>query len=117
MTDVTMKNPETMPLQEWEAADANLAKTLWGDFGAGARRLFSILMDSPGRKFSGEELAELLNAPHGRHSVAGWLGTPGKQCLLAGREPMWRWDYPKGQTARYWMTDEQAALFRQARNS
>ncbi|MFD9965759.1 DUF6416 domain-containing protein [Amycolatopsis sp. NPDC058986] len=104
-------------LQEWQPTDLELARTLWRSFTGRARDLFSILMDSPGRKFSGDELAESLDAPHGRRSIAGLLGAPGKHCLSAGREWLWHWDYPEGETARYWMTDELAALFRKAKDS
>ncbi|GAA4546371.1 DUF6416 domain-containing protein [Amycolatopsis samaneae] len=104
-------------LVEWRPGDVEPATTLWRSLSDRARSLFTVLMDNPGRKFSGNELGTLLDAPHGRRSIAGLLGAPGKHCLSAGRELPWRWDYPDGETARYWMTAELAALFRQARDA
>ncbi|EMD30232.1 DUF6416 domain-containing protein [Amycolatopsis azurea] len=102
-------------LVEWSRSDGDLAKVVWGKFSDKAKALFSTLMDKPGARFSGDELGRLLGLPNGKHGVAGVLGWPGRHCQAVGRTWPWAWEYPEGENARYWMTDEVAALFRRAR--
>jgi hypothetical protein len=100
----------------WSEADGELAEVVWGKFSEKAKALFLVLMNEPGVKFSGDELGRLLDLPNGKHGVAGVLGWPGRHCLAVGRAWLWAWEYPKGESAHYWMTDEVAGLFRQARS-
>ncbi|MGC4874976.1 DUF6416 domain-containing protein [Micromonospora sp. DT43] len=103
-------------LEPWGPSDAELAKKVWGKFSDSAKALFSILIDSPGREFGGDELAELLDMS-GKNAVAGLLGWPGRHCIEARREWLWDWRYPDGLTAVYWLTPEMAELFRSARDA
>lgn len=101
----------------WSRSDGEIAQVVWGKFSETAKALFSTLIDKPGRQFSGDELAQMLDLPNGKHGVAGVLAWPGRYCQTAGRTWPWTFDYPEGGNARYGMTDEIADLFRRARES
>jgi len=103
--------------QPWIDADALVAAKLWNKFSDRARALFSTLIDEPNRRFTGEELAELLSIPNGHSGVAGVLAWPGKWCKQVNRKLIWEFGYPvPGEPVLYWMTIELAALFREARD-
>lgn len=100
----------------WVAEDVETAAAVWRKLSETARTLFSTLIDNPGRKYSGDELSEMLRIPNGKHGVAGVLAWPGRHCFAAGRALPWSWEYPEeGAPAVYWFTTEIADLFRQAR--
>lgn len=103
--------------QDWTSADADLARVVWAKFSPTAKALFSRLIDQPGHRFSGEELAEALRLDKGKHGIAGVLAWPRRHCIAVGRRHCWRWEYPDGETVRYWMDDEMIAAFGQARAS
>ncbi|WP_256239441.1 DUF6416 domain-containing protein [Lentzea flaviverrucosa] len=103
-------------LVAWSRDDGELAAAVWGKFSEKAQALFSVLMDKPGVPFSGDELGLLLGLPNGKHGVAGVLGWPLRHCQAVGRSWPWVWEYPEGENVRYWMTEEVAGLFRQARS-
>ncbi|HUQ58328.1 DUF6416 domain-containing protein [Lentzea sp.] len=121
MIDATVEMPEepadspTGRLPRWSGSDRNLAETYWRKLSAPAKDLFSVLIDHPEEKFTGDELAQKLGLPGGRQSLKSVLGWPGRYCKEFGRTWPWAWDYPKGETARFWMTAEVAEIFRQAR--
>lgn len=98
----------------WSAADLSLAAAVWDEFPDSARALFSVLIDNPGHRFSGNELAEMLNRPNSQ-SVAAVLSRPKKLAARVNRSEPWHWDYPSAATVVYWMTRTQADLFRAAR--
>ncbi|WP_407939514.1 DUF6416 domain-containing protein [Nocardia terrae] len=100
--------------QPWTPSDADLAAEVWDRLSDKARALLSVLVDAPGREFSGQELAELLGLS-GSQSAAGILSRPSRLCAEAGRGYMWRWRYPDGQPCVYSMDEDIAALFRGAR--
>src|SRR4051794_25161425 len=52
--------------EEWGAADVDLAASVWAKFSPTAKGLFSTLIDSPERRFSGDELSEMLGIPNGK---------------------------------------------------
>ncbi|WP_082909145.1 DUF6416 domain-containing protein [Mycolicibacterium iranicum] len=108
------ENPNDRP--RWTDADTALAAEVWNKLSATAKGLFSTLIDEPETRFSGEELAGMLNIPNGKHGVAGVLAWPGRYCVSANRRWFWEWDYPEGETAVYWLSRENAALFREARD-
>jgi hypothetical protein len=99
----------------WSRSDVEIAGVVWGKFSETAKALFSTLIDKPGSKFSGDELAQMLGIPNGKHGVAGVLAWPGRYCQAAGRTWPWTFEYPEGGSARYGMTEEIADIFRQAR--
>jgi hypothetical protein len=102
--------------QPWSDSDTALAAAVWDKLSETARGLFSALIDEPERRFSGEELSELLGIPNGKHGVAGVLAWPGRHCFAVNRTWPWSWSYPEdGAPAVYWFTPTVAALFRQAR--
>lgn len=92
--------------------DLRLAAIVWTKFSPRARALFSLLMERPGTKISGEEIARALNIPHGKYGVAGVLAWPGRRCLAVGRTLPWKYeDGPVGGSASYWVDPEIADLF------
>ncbi|OLT10162.1 hypothetical protein BJF78_29255 [Pseudonocardia sp. CNS-139] len=100
----------------WAEVDVEVAAAVWSKFSETARALFSTLIDNPERKYSGDELSEMLGIPNGKHGVAGVLAWPGRHCFAAGRALPWSWESPEeGAPAVYWFTGEIATLFRQAR--
>jgi hypothetical protein len=103
-------------LQHWSQDDGGLAGEIWRKLTEPAKRFVSILVDNPGRPFSGDEIAERLGLSNGKHGVAGLLGTPVSHCKAANRERLWSSDSPDGELKRYWITPENAALFRAARD-
>jgi hypothetical protein len=115
-TSATTDDADDAEPVEWTSTDVDLAKTVWDKFSETAKALFSNLIDAPGREFDGDELAQLANVQKGRHGIAGVLAWPSRHCFAAGRSYCWRWTYPDGETAAYWMPDELADLFRQARD-
>jgi Family of unknown function (DUF6416) len=103
--------------QPWSEADVALVAKLWEKFSDPAKAMFSKLIDEPDRRFTGEELAEMLNIPNGQSGVAGVLAWPGKYCKYEGRKRLWEWRYPAdGESVVYWIAPEVAALLRQARD-
>jgi hypothetical protein len=107
----------TRDAAEWSESDIELAAEVWEKFSDTAQMLFSTLIDEPKRRFSGDELSEMLAIPNGRHGVAGVLAWPGRHCVAVDRELPWKWTYPvEGEPVVYWFTPENAALFRAARD-
>lgn len=105
------------PVREsWSEVDSDLAAEVWGKLTATAKGLFSILIDHPESRYSGDDLAAMLGISNGKHGVAGLLGWPGRYCHAVNREWLWSFDYPDGELVEYWMTPANAALFRQARD-
>jgi Family of unknown function (DUF6416) len=102
--------------RSWSDSDTELAAAVWDKFSDTAKRMFSTLIDEPGRRFSGEELSVILGLPKGKHAVAGLLGWPRRFCSDVSRALPWSWSYPDGELAVYWFTPENAALFREARD-
>lgn len=106
------------PVKEWSDADSDLtdAVVLWDKFSANARAMFSLLIDNPGKKFTGEQIAEATNISNGAHGVAGVLAWPGRHGYAIGRglPSCWRED-PETLESVYWMSEERASLFAAAR--
>jgi hypothetical protein len=101
----------------WSETDGELAAEVWDKFSDAAKRLFSTLIDEPSRRFSGDELAEILDIPNGKHGVAGVLAWPGRHSFKVNREWPWKWSYPEdGAPVVYWLKPEVASLFREARD-
>ena len=109
------QTPDSRPA--WTEADGDVAREVWNKLSSAAKRLFSTLIDNPETPFSGEELAEILGLPNGKHGVAGVLAWPGRHCAGVNRRWFWDWDYPDGEVAVYWLSRGNAALFEEARSS
>ena len=103
-------------LPAWTAADGARARQVWSKLSQPAKRLVSILIDTPDDKFGGDELAERAGIPNGKQGVAGAFGWPGRHCFAVGRRWFWSWEYPDGNAAVYWLAPDVAAIFRMARD-
>src|SRR3954452_3276160 len=56
----------------WSNEDGELAHQLWAKFNERARALFTTLLRADGRRFTGQELADLLDIPNGVAGVLAW---------------------------------------------
>lgn len=105
-------------LRPWGDTDEELtdAAALWKKYSPRARAMFSLLIDNPGKEFTGEQIAEAADIPHGAHGVAGVLAWPGRYGNAVGRglPSDWREDPETGE-GYYGMSEERAALFQSAR--
>ena len=96
-----------------EPDDAARAEQVWGKISDRAKALLAVLIEQPGRKFSGVELAEQLGIPNGMYGVAGVLAWPTRHSAKVGRDLPVHFEYGEpGAGANYWMDDTTAAVFR-----
>jgi hypothetical protein len=103
------------PAQAWSADDADQAAWLYGRLAPPARQLLDLLIDAPGERFAGEELAKRLELQKGAHGVAGILAWPGRYSRRLDRTlPITTEGRPDGGTD-YYMDPELASLFAAAR--
>jgi len=101
----------------WSAQDADQAAWLYGKLAPPARELLDLLVDAPGQRFSGNEIAARLRLQKGAHGVAGILAWPGRYSRKLGRElPIATAGRDDGGTD-YYLEPEVAALFAAARGS
>ena len=70
----------------WTADDAEPAAWLYGKLAPPARALFDELIDAPGERRAGNELAARLGLEKGAHGVAGVLAWPGRYARKVARE-------------------------------
>jgi Family of unknown function (DUF6416) len=99
----------------WSADDADQAAWLYGKLAPPARELFDLLIDAPGERFGGENIAMRLKLQKGAHGVAGILAWPGRYCRHLDRVlPITTDGRPDGGTD-YFMEPDLAALFAAAR--
>jgi len=99
----------------WSAADGEPAAWLYGKLAPPARALFDELIDSPGERRAGNELAARLGLEKGAHGVAGVLAWPGRYARKLSRElPIATEGRADGGTD-YYMEPAVAALFAAAR--
>ncbi|WP_295702169.1 DUF6416 domain-containing protein [Lapillicoccus sp.] len=106
------------PITPWTGGEEDVAdaEALWAKFSPNARGMFGLLADNPDTKYSGTQIAEAANIPHGAHGVAGVLAWPGRFCGPMGRELPTRWEEDvEAGDSYYWMTAPVAALFQAAR--
>ena len=101
----------------WSAQDADQAAWLYGKLAPPARELLDLLVDAPGQRFSGNEIAARLRLQKGAHGVAGILAWPGRYSRKLGRElPIATAGRDDGGTD-YYLEPAVAALFAAARGS
>jgi len=99
----------------WTAEDLDDAHLVYAKLSPPARELFDLLLDAPGERFAGNDVAARLRLEKGAHGVAGILAWPGRWCAKLGRE------FPIETIARedggtdYRMRPEAATLFARAR--
>lgn len=103
----------------WTSDDHANAEWLWRKLNKRARSLFNLLMETPGREYTGHEIAKTLDIPNGANGVAGVLAWPGRYTWEIRRElpSSWRDGEDPGTPSVYWMTPETAQLFQDARNA
>jgi hypothetical protein len=70
----------------WSAADADAAAWLYRKLAEPARALFDLLIDAPGERRAGNEIAASLGLEKGAHGVAGILAWPGRYSRKLARE-------------------------------
>jgi hypothetical protein len=101
----------------WSAQDADQATWLYGKLAPPARELFDLLIDAPGQRFSGNDIAARLRVERGAHGVAGILAWPGRYSRKLGREvPISTEGRDDGGTD-YYLDPDVAKLFAAARAS
>lgn len=105
--------PKPWANTEEDVADAT---ELWKKLTPRARGLFGMLMDNPGVEFTGQQIADALNIPHGAYGVAGALGYPGRYVYAMGRPlpSSWREDSETLESF-YSMSGDTADLFKAVR--
>lgn len=97
----------------WSADDAGQAEAAWlyGKLAPPARALFDLLIDAPGERFAGEDVAKRLGLDKGAHGLAGILAWPGRYCRHLFRVlPIDTEGRADGGTD-YYMEPDTAALF------
>ncbi|HVP02482.1 MAG TPA: DUF6416 domain-containing protein [Solirubrobacteraceae bacterium] len=101
----------------WTSDDVEEARWLYSRLSDPARELFDLLIDDPGARHAGNELASRLRLDKGAHGVVGILAWPGRWCSKLGREfPITTQAREDGGTD-YSMSPELAELFGRARAS
>ncbi len=70
----------------WSADDGDEAAWLYGKLADPARALFDLLIDAPGERRAGNEIAAALGLDKGAHGVAGILAWPGRYSRKLARE-------------------------------
>ncbi|WP_233306741.1 DUF6416 domain-containing protein [Pseudonocardia terrae] len=117
LRDLTKLWLEGRPNAEWRATDHDLAIALWVQLDERRRRVFSVLIDHPGRRFRAEEIIELTGDTMSLKNLTSLLGHPAVLSEQLGRAWPWQYDYPAGRSehAVYWFEPDIAALFDKAR--
>jgi hypothetical protein len=101
----------------WSGADAEQAAWLYGKLAPPARALFDRLIDAPGTRISGNDLAAELKLEKGAHGVAGILAWPGRYSRKLGRELPLATEGREDGGTDYYMEPAVAELFAAARAS
>ena len=107
--------PDRIP---WGNAEQDFAdaEALWRKYSPRARIVFSLLMDSPDKEYTGQEIAEATNIPNGAHGVAGVMAWPGRYGHAIGRPLPAEWREDKETLESfYWMPAATAEVFKVAR--
>jgi hypothetical protein len=101
----------------WSAADAESAAWLYGKLAPPARALFDVLIDAPGERLAGNEIAARLGLEKGAHGVAGILAWPGRYARKLGRELPLATEGREDGGTDYYMEPGVARLFAAARRA
>jgi len=101
--------------QPWSVDDTDQAAWLYRKLAPPARALFDLLMEEPGKRHAGNELASALSLEKGAHGVAGILAWPGRYCRKLGRDLPIATDGRGDGGTDYFMEPDIAAIFAEAR--
>ena len=101
----------------WSAQDADQARWLYAKLAPPARELLDLLIDAPGERFSGNDIAARLRLEKGAHGVAGILAWPGRYSRKLGRALPIATDGRDDGGTDYYLEPEVAALFAAARDA
>lgn len=105
-------------LVPWGNSSQDLAdaEALWRKHPARAKAIFGLLMDNPGKHYTGDEIAAILGIPNGARGVAGALGHPGRQAAELGRTIFSEFVVDATtQVGSYFVSVDLAELFKTAR--
>lgn len=120
----TSRGPGDLPaapeadLTPWGSTEQDVADatTLWKKYSPRARAMFSLLIDNPGKEYTGVEIAEAADIPNGAHGVAGVLAWPGRHGWSVGRGlPTEHREDPETEQGYYWVPADRAEVFKAAR--
>jgi hypothetical protein len=103
--------------EPWSAEDADQAAWLYSKLAPPARALFDLLVDEPGRRHAGNEIAARLELEKGAHGVAGILAWPGRYSRKLGRDLPIATEGREDGGTDYFMEPELAQLFAAARTA
>lgn len=101
----------------WTEQDLEQARWIYPKLSAPARTLFDLLIDNPGERFSGNEIASRLTLEKGSHGVAGVLAWPGRWSRKVGRELPIDTEAREDGGTDFSMSTATAALFARAREA
>jgi hypothetical protein len=96
------------------AEDLARAQVLWSKMTAPARAIIDFLVSHPGKRFTGDEIADAADIPHGAPGVAGTLTWPSRYCAGMDRQLPSEWDEI---ACKYWVEPEVASLFDKVRGN
>ncbi|MEA2155276.1 MAG: hypothetical protein QOE11_1416 [Solirubrobacteraceae bacterium] len=99
----------------WSDADGEQAAWLYGKLAPPARGLFDLLIDAPGERRAGNEIAAGLGLEKGAHGVAGILAWPGRYSRKLARELPIATEGREDGGTDYYMDPAIAQLFAAAR--
>lgn len=99
----------------WSAADAEQAAWLYRKLAPPARALLDLLIDAPGERMAGNDVAARLGLEKGAHGVAGILAWPGRYSRKLGRELPLATEGREDGGTDYYMEPAVAELFAAAR--
>jgi len=101
----------------WTERDLEQASWVYRKLSDPARALFDLLIDNPGVRFSGNDIATRLKLEKGSHGVAGVLAWPGRWCRKLGREFPIDTDAREDGGTDFMMGAATAAVFDRARTA
>lgn len=102
----------------WGDSEQDLADAaaLWAKYSPAARSMFNLLIDNPGKKYTGWEIAGHIGVAHGARGVAGVLAWPGRHGIAIGRGLPSEWQQDGDRDGgSYWIPAGRAQLFKIAR--
>lgn len=109
---------DSPPLLPWGSGERDYAdaEKLWRKYSTPARAMFSLMIDHPDQHFTGDQIADAIEIPHGARGVAGALAWPGRHGIKIGRGLPTEYgrDQETGE-GYYWIPADRAEVFKRAR--